>query len=348
MGEHDFDIGIVNDPRTYKDAITCPQSSMWVNAMQDEITSMDHNGVWELVELPTGCKPIGCKWVYKTKKDSQGRIKRFKARLVAKDFTQNGGIDSTETFSPVSIKDSFIIIMALTAHFDLELHQMDVKIAFLNGDLCETIYMKQPEGFEEHGEKHLVCKLKKSIYRLKQASKQWYLKFDEVITSLGFVENKVDYCVYLKNSGSKLIFLVLYVDILLASNDLDLLNKTKGILTRTFDMKDLGEASFVLGIEIHRDRSQNLLGLSQHAYVDRVLKRFNMENCKVGEVSVVKGDKLGKSQCPSNNFERKSMENIPYASTVGSLMYSQVCTRPDIAFIVGVLGRYLSNPGQAH
>ena len=129
---------------TYNDAVTCPQLSMWVNAMQDDIASMDHNGVWEVVELPTGCKPIGCKWVYKTKKDSQGRIERFKARFVAKGFTQKEGIDYTETFSPVSSKDSFRIIMALTAHFDLELHQMDVKTAFLNGDLCETVYMKQP------------------------------------------------------------------------------------------------------------------------------------------------------------------------------------------------------------
>ena len=142
LGEHDFDIGIVNDPITYKDAITCPQSSMWVNAMQDEMSSMDHNGVYELVESPPGCKPIGCKWVYKTKKDSQGRIEIFKARLVVKGFTQNEGIDYIETFSLVSSKDSFEIIMALTAHFDLELHQMDVKTTFLNGDLCETVYMK--------------------------------------------------------------------------------------------------------------------------------------------------------------------------------------------------------------
>ena len=142
LGEHDFDTSPVSDPITYKDAVTCPRSSMWVNAMQDEIASMDHNGVWELVKLPTGCKPIGCKWVYKTKKDSQGRIERFKASLVAKGFTRKEGIDYTETFSPVSSKDSFRIIMDLTAHFDLELHQMDVKISFLNGDLCETVYMK--------------------------------------------------------------------------------------------------------------------------------------------------------------------------------------------------------------
>ena len=350
LGEHDFDIGPVSDPMTYKDVVTCPQSSIWVNAMQDEIASMDHNGVWELVELPAGCKSIGCKWVYKTKKDSQGRIERFKARLVAKGFTDHKeGIDYIETFSPISSKDSFRIIMALTAHFYLELHQMDVKTAFLNGDLCETVYMKQPEGFEENGKEHLVCELKKSIYELKQASRQWYLKYDEVITSLGFVENKLDHCIYLKTNGSKFIFLVLYVhDTLLASNDVNLLHETKALLSKTFEMKDLGEASFVLGIEIHRVRSQNLLGLSQRAYVDRVLKRFNMGTCKAGEVPVVKGDKLGKSQCPSNDSERKSMENIPYASSVSSLMYAQVCTRPDIAFIVGVLGRYLSNLGQAH
>ena len=153
--------------------------------------------------------------------------------------------------------------MALVAHFDLELHQMDVKTAFLNGDLSEEVYMVQPEGFEEKGKENLVCRLKKSIYGLKQASRQWYLKFDEVVTSLGFIENKVDQCIYLKVSGSKFMFLVLYVDdILLASSDLKLLNETKLLLSKTFDMKDLGEASFVLGIEIHRDRSRQLLGLS--------------------------------------------------------------------------------------
>ena len=133
---------------------------------------------------------------------------------------------------------------------------MDVKTAFLNVDLCETVYMKQPEGFEENGKEHLVCQLKKSVYRLKQASSQWYLKFDEVITSLGFVENTVDHCIYLKTNGSKFIFLVLYVDdTLLASNDVNLLYDAKALLSKTFEMKDLGEVSFVLGIEIHRDRS---------------------------------------------------------------------------------------------
>jgi hypothetical protein len=127
------------------------------------------------------------------------------------------------------------------------------------------------------GKEHMVCKLNKSIYGLKQASRQRYLKFDEIVTSLGFIENKIDQCIYLKISGSKFIFLVLYVDdVLLASSDLNLLHETKQHLSKTFDMKDLREASFVLGIEIHRDRSRGTLGLSQNAYIDRVLKRFDM------------------------------------------------------------------------
>ena len=142
---------------------------------------MSSNDVWDLVEIPKGAKRVGCKWVYKTKFDSKGNVERFKARLVAKGFTQREGINYNETFSHVSSKDSFRIVMALVAHFDLELHQMDVKTAFLNGDLNEDVYMTQPEGFVVEGKEHLACRLKKSIYGLKQASRQWYLKFDKII-----------------------------------------------------------------------------------------------------------------------------------------------------------------------
>ena len=160
------------------------------------MSSMASNGVWDLIELPNGEKAIGCKSVFKTKKDTLGNIERYKAKLVAKGFTQKEGIDYKETFSPVSKKDSFRIIMALVAHFDLELQQMDVKTTFLNGDLEEEVYMKQPEGFSSSNGKHLVCKLKKSIYGLNQASRQWYLKFHEVTFSFGFVENIMDQCIY--------------------------------------------------------------------------------------------------------------------------------------------------------
>ena len=156
----------------------------------------------------------------------------------------------------------------------------------------------------------MVCKLKKSLYGLKQASRQWYLKFDEIITDFGFKENMVDPCIYLKISGSKFIFLVLYVDdILLASSDLGLLHETKTYLFKNFEMKDMGEASYVIGIEIFRDRSLGILGLSQKAYIDKVLERFGMMTCSSSVVPLQKGDKLDLKQCPQNDLERKEMEN---------------------------------------
>ncbi|GJW23072.1 putative zinc finger, CCHC-type containing protein [Tanacetum coccineum] len=139
-----FDLGKCNDPKFFKDDITCDQSAHWREVMEDELNSMSKNNVWELAELPKGAEPVGCKWVFTIKLDPNGNIERYKARLVAKGYTQKEGVDYKETFSPVSRKDSLRIVMALVAHFDLELHQMDVKIAFLNGDLHEDVYMAQP------------------------------------------------------------------------------------------------------------------------------------------------------------------------------------------------------------
>ncbi|WVZ16815.1 hypothetical protein V8G54_009797 [Vigna mungo] len=338
--EHESDLSIDEDPLSFRQAMKSNNSENWLNAMKEELKSMDDNKVWDLVELPKGSKRVGCKWVFKTKHDSKGNIERYKSRLVAKGFTQKDGIDYKETFSPVSKKDSLRIVLALVAHYDLELLQMDVKTVFLNGDLEEEVYMDQPEGFTMTGNENLVCKLEKSIYGLKQASRQWYLKFNDTITSYGFVENTVDQCIYIKVSGSKFVILVLYVDdILLATNDIGMLHDVKKFLSSNFEMKDMNEASYVIGIEIFRDRSQGLLSFPQKGYINKVLERFRMEKCSPGIVPIQKGTSFVKCN---------AMESIPYASVVGSLMYAQTCTRPDINFAVGMLGRYQSNPGMDH
>ena len=159
----------------------------------------------------------------------------------------------------------------------------------------------------------------------------------------------MDQCIYQKVSGSKICFLVLYVDdILLATNDKRFLYEVKQFLSKNFDMKDMGEASYVIGIKIHRDRSRCILGLSQETYINKVLDRFRMKDCSPSVAPIVKGEKFSLNQCPKNDFEKVQMSNIPYASAVGSLMYAQVCTRPDIAFAVGMLGRYQSNPSIDH
>ena len=202
-------------------------------------------------------------------------------------------MDYIETFSHVSKKNSLQIIMALVAHFDFDLHQMDVKTAFLNGNLEEEVYMKQPEGFFYSEGEHLVCKLKKSIVRLKQASCQWYLKFHVVIISFGFEENMMDQCIFQKVNGSKICFLVLYVDdILLATNDKDLLYEVKQFLPKDFDMEDMSEASYVIDIKIHRERSRGILGLSQETSINKVLERFNMKNCSSSVAPILKGDRF--------------------------------------------------------
>ncbi|RVW24610.1 Retrovirus-related Pol polyprotein from transposon TNT 1-94 [Vitis vinifera] len=176
LQEHEFDMGLENDPILVNQVKQSFVSKKWIEAMKDKMKSMKDNGVWDIVELPEGVKPIGCKWIFKTKRDSKGNIVKYKARLVTKGFTQKEDIDYKETFSPVSSKDSFIIIMALVAHYDLELHQMNVKTAFLNGNIDETIYMVQPENFESNDSKQFVCRLKRSIGIVQEAQKAYINK----------------------------------------------------------------------------------------------------------------------------------------------------------------------------
>jgi hypothetical protein len=294
MSEDVNDIGKMDDPASYKEVMKSQNSLNWREAIEEELRSMRSNDVCDLVEISDGAKRVGCKWVYKIKYDSKGKIERFNVRLIAKVFAQREGIDYTKTLSHVFKKDSFRIMMALVAHYDLDLHQMDVKTAFLNGDLQENVYMAQPEGFAIEGKEHMWCRLKKFIYELKQVSRQWYLRFDEVIKKFGFVKNQVDNCIYFKIKGTMFIILILYVyDILLASSDKNLLYDIEGFFSSNSDMKDIGDASYVLGIEIHRHRTKGMHGLSQKAYIDKVLKRYNMHDCSNTHVPFVKGDKLG-------------------------------------------------------
>ena len=169
----------------------------------------------------------------------------------------------------------------------------------------------------------MICKLKKSIYGLKQASREWYHKFHLVTTSNGFEVNLVQDCVYHKFSGSKFIFPILYVDdILLSSRAIGLFHETKKFLLKNFEMKDLGNASFVLGIQILQDRSQGILQLLQKSYIKKVSNRFNMKDCSLGGMPVTKGDKFSLTHCPRNNLEIEEMQKIPYALAVGSLMHA--------------------------
>nr|GFC84663.1 retrotransposon protein, putative, Ty1-copia subclass [Tanacetum cinerariifolium] len=205
--------------------------------------------------------------------DMDGNVHTYKTRLVAKCYTKTLGIDYEETFSPVADIRAIRILIAIAAYYDYEIWQMDVKTAFLNGYLNEEVYMEQPEGFVNPKYPNWVCKLKRSIYGLKQASRQWNKRFDNEIKKFGFTQNYDEPCIYLKASGSNITFLILYVDdILIMENNIRMLQSVKTYLGRCFAMKDLGDVAYILGIKIYRDRSRRLIGLCQSASIEKILK----------------------------------------------------------------------------
>ena len=241
------DVFIINndEPTTYNEVLLDKDSEKWLQAMHSEMDSMYENEVWTLVDPPIGTKPIGCKWVFKKKTDMDGKVFTYKARLLAKGCSQKYGIDYDETFSPVAMLKSIRIILAIAAYYDYEIWQMDVKTAFLNGHLQEEVYMIQLEGFVSK-DPNKVCKLQKSIYGLKQASRSWNILFNEIIKMFGFIKNEDEPCVYKKISGSIVVFLILYVDdILLIENDIPSLQSVKEWLSKNFSMKDLGEVAYI-------------------------------------------------------------------------------------------------------
>jgi hypothetical protein len=224
-----FALSITNDdPRTVREAVNSEDSKLWKKAMVEEMDALDKNEAWDIVELPAGRKSVGSKWLFKKKFNTEGKVEKYKSRLVAKGYSQVEGIDFGEIFSPVAKLNSIRFLLSIPVAFDLEVEQMDVKTTFLHGDLEEEIYMKQLEGFVVKGKKELVCKLKKSLYGLKQSPRMWYQKFDTYILGLGFVRTRVDHCVYSKQVGNHFIYIVLYVDdMLLVGNSMDVIKEVK-------------------------------------------------------------------------------------------------------------------------
>ena len=309
--------------------------------MKSEFDSMYSNQVWDLVKAPNGIKPIGCTWVYKRKRGIDEKFEPFKERLVVKWYTQKEGIDYKETFSPVVMLKSIRILLSVATHYDYEIWQMDVKITFLNDNLDEEIYMMQPEDFIAKNQEHMVCKLKRSIYGLKQASRSWNIRFDQAIKSFGFKQNLDEPYVYERHQDNVVMFLVLYVDdILLIGNDVGVMLSVKIWLSSQFDVKDLGKANHILGIKLGQERKNRMLGLSQAGYIDTILARFGMQNSENGLLPFRHEIPLSNDQRPKTLEDEKTMRQVPYASIVGSLVYVMLCTRPNSCYSVGIVSRY--------
>jgi transposase InsO family protein len=333
----------ITEPETYLEALDSEYSMYWKQAMDDEYNSLLENNTWTLETPPAGVKPIPVKWVYKVKKDASGQFERFKARLVVKGFKQQEGIDYTEVFAPVSKFSTVRALLAKAAAEDLELHQLDIKTAFLHGELEETIYMEQPTGYEE-GPAGAACKLNKSLYGLKQAPRAWYTRLNKELEIFGFVPSLADPSLFTLESKTSTVYLLIYVDdILIAGKDKDKVNYIKEELLTRFEGRDLGEVTSFLGINITRERNTNMIKIDQAGMISSILQQFGLEEAKTKTIPLSPTVKLSK-----NEGEPLDKKRFPYGTLVGKLMFLAVGTRLDIAYSVNTLARFISDPNMTH
>jgi transposase InsO family protein len=336
------------EPMTYKQSQQQSDADLWHTACEEEMEAHRVNGTWEIVKLPPGKRAIGSRWFLKVKRNADGSLDRYKGRVVAKGYSQRPGFDFKETFAPTVRYSTIRTILAIAALEDLELRSVDISHAYLNGILEEEIYMQQPEGFEVGGPEY-VCRLNKSLYGLKQAGRVWNKALHSVLTSMGFSRVQSDHGLYTLLKGDVRVFMTVFVDdIMLAGSDSTLLDSIVKDLSQHFKLRDLGPTTQLLGLEIHRDRSNRRLLLSQSQYIANLLQEHGLQDCKPVSTPLNPGTRLSTSMSPQNDVEASEMRQVPYISVVGSLMYLAVTTRPDIAYAAGVLARFNSNPGPAH
>ena len=331
-----------DEPNSVEDALSNPN---WVQAMKSEMNAMHDNNTWELVPRPVGKNIVGSRWIFKIKRNADGSINRYKARLVAQGFSQEQGIDFSEVFSPVARSVTIRSLLAVANIHNLEIHQMDVTTAFLNGDLDYEIYMEQPRGFIDAEHPTYVCKLKKSIYGLKQAARCWNTTLTQYLASVGYVKSTADDCVYVKTMKDNFVILALYVDdVIPISNNILMLENEKKQLKNQFEMVDNGCIHFILGMQITRDRINKVLTISHPNYLNSMLKKFNMENCRPVATPLEIGRKFQKASGDDELFGDVSL----YQQAIGCLTYAATTTRPDIAVAVSILSQYMSKPTIDH
>lgn len=331
-----------SDPVSIQQALRSPDKDKWITAMEEELQAFKENDAWTVVsEVPQGKTVVQCKWVYKRKFDSENSV-RYRARLVAKGFTQKPGIDYDETFSPVVRHCTLRLLFALSVQLDLRVTHLDVKTAFLNGILKEDIYMAHPQVNLDCNNKNTIVKLNKAIYGLKQSSRSWYDKVDQCLTELGFKRSHIEPCVFTKFYDNVKVIVALYVDdfFVYSSSKVETDNLIS-VLNSKFQIKDLGQVKQCLGMRVNIDHRNNVCTLDQEQYIEELLIKFNMLNCK--EVSTPMELKLNIDK--DNNVNDT---NIPYQQLIGSLMYLSVLTRPDIAFSVSFLSQFNSCHNNIH
>ncbi|KAJ1300258.1 hypothetical protein OPQ81_005086 [Rhizoctonia solani] len=327
-------------PKTFEEAMSRPDGPRWLIAMIEELESIRQHGVWKRADRPLDRNVVDCLWVFSFKRGPDGEIIRYKARLVAKGYSQRPGVDFGEISSPVATSDAYRVLLSKVTELNLELLQLDIKTAFLHGNLEEEIYMEQPEGFKDADGS--VWRLEKALYGLKQAARAFYLRLREVLVSMGFTRCEMDHAVFWRREDKSLAIIPAHVDdMLVAGTPRAYLEGVKAELAKSLDIVDLGEPRMFVGVEIERDREAGTLKISQRRYIDDILKRFGMEGCKSCVTPMAETPNLPKLDSPT-------IDRTLYQRGVGSLMYAVISTRPDIAYSTGLLAQHAANPGKEH
>nr|ABA94321.1 retrotransposon protein, putative, unclassified [Oryza sativa Japonica Group] len=322
-----------------KDWKCAKQDPKWKDAMKEELNALVKNKTWELVKLPPEKRTVGCKWVFTVKQTPEGKVDRYKARLVAKGYSQTYGIDYDEIFAPVAKMGTVRGLVSCAVNFGWPLHQLDVKNAFLHGDLHEEVYMEIPPGFGNSQTVGKVCKLKKSLYGLKQSPRAWFDRFRHAVCDMGYSQCNGDHTIFYKHRGTHITILAVYVDdIVITGDDVEEIRCLKERLGKAFEVKDLGPLRYFLGIEIAR--SSKGIVLSQRKYVLDLLTDIGMLGCRASTTPIDRNHQL----CAQSG---DPVDKEAYQRLVGRLIY--LChTRPDISYAVSVVSRYMHDPRTGH
>ena len=342
-------------PKSIHAANASEHAAEWSAARDDENSSLVKNDVLEVQERPRGIQVLPLFWLFKIKEAADGSIARFKARCTVLGNLQQEGINFDEIFAPVVRYATMRILFAIAgAVRNLSLHQMDVNTAFLYGVMpaSSAVYVSVPEGYPipEHlrGKTNLCCRVKRALYGLKQSPRLWYKNIDATFKTLGFSRCAFDPCLYYRQRAETELYVTVYVDDLVMAGSSDaVIMEFKAELSARYDMKDLGEVQYVLSMEVSRDRAAGTIEVSQCKYITDVLRRFGMLECHAAPTPMDPAVKLVKAASTVGKAKAKA-EDYPYQEVVGSLMYLMVTTRPDIAYAVSQLARYMSCHGPQH
>ncbi|GJV84420.1 retrovirus-related pol polyprotein from transposon TNT 1-94 [Tanacetum coccineum] len=325
------------EPNNFKQAMT---ESSWIDAMQEEIHEFQRLEVWELVSYPDKVLLIKLKWIYKVKTDEFGGVLKNKARLVAQGFMQEEGIDFKELFALVAKIEAIRIFVANTAHKNMTIYQMDVKTAFLIGELKEEVYVSQPEGFVDQDNPSHVYKLKKALYGLKQAPRAWYDMLSSFLISQHFSKGAVDPTLFTRQAGNDLLLVQIYVDdIIFASTNTAMCNEFANQMTTKFKMSMMGQMSFFLGLQI--SQSPRGIFINQSKYASEIVKKYGMLSSDSVDTPMVEKSKL------DEDLQGKPVDATLYRGMIGSLMYL-TSSRPDLIYAVCLCARYQAKPTEKH